>query len=150
MKPPVEQLPPELSTLTVYLTDPKTSEHSSESSVHHNMPAPALSDDIPDGGYGWVVVSACSLITYVFAPRSEPYFTILFHSRAFYVGGFNSWGVLQAGLSKDQVGQNFTLAFVGSRAVSWVAIGAVPNSWVVHRLGTQRAAILGCFCSDLV
>ncbi|KAG6376060.1 major facilitator superfamily domain-containing protein [Boletus reticuloceps] len=84
-------------------------------------------DEVPDGGYGWVVVSACSLIT------------------AFYVGGFYSWGILQAGLANQKFAQDSTLAFVGSVAVSWVAIGAVPNSWVIHWLGARNAAMLGCF-----
>lgn len=28
----------------------------------------ATIDDMPDGGYGWVIVAACSLISYVFFP----------------------------------------------------------------------------------
>ncbi|KIJ69501.1 hypothetical protein HYDPIDRAFT_24336 [Hydnomerulius pinastri MD-312] len=83
-------------------------------------------DDIPDGGYGWVVVSACSLIT------------------AFFVGGSYSWGVMQAALANEKLAPDSTLAFIGSVAVSWVAFGAVPNSRVIRWLGTRNGAILGC------
>jgi hypothetical protein len=42
---------------------------SNSHSVEDCPSAPQLSapplDDVPDGGYGWVVVLACSLITYV-------------------------------------------------------------------------------------
>ncbi|KAH0830492.1 major facilitator superfamily domain-containing protein [Lanmaoa asiatica] len=126
MKTPVRQPPKELTSLSVYFDENKTSDLSSP--LQHNPSVTALPvDDVPDGGYGWIVVSACSLIT------------------AFYVGGFYSWGVLQARLANQKIAQDSTLAFVGSLAVSWVAIGAVPNSWVIHWLGTRSAAILGCF-----
>ncbi|KAF8841176.1 MFS general substrate transporter [Paxillus ammoniavirescens] len=90
------------------------------------LSAPPL-DDVPDGGYGWVVVSACSLIT------------------AFFVGGSYSWGVMQAELANEKLASDSTLAFVGSVAVSWVAFGAVPNSRVIRWLGTRNGAVLGCF-----
>ncbi|KIK91438.1 hypothetical protein PAXRUDRAFT_67464, partial [Paxillus rubicundulus Ve08.2h10] len=53
---------------------------------------------VPDGGYSWVVVSACKLIT------------------TFFAGGSYSLGVMQAQLANEKLASDSTLAFVGSVA----------------------------------
>lgn len=69
MKSPVQQPPPDSPTLSVHHSELK-----SEPSLQHEPPVSALPiDDVPDGGYGWVVVSACSLITYGLFPRFDTY-----------------------------------------------------------------------------
>lgn len=150
MKTPVQQPPiPELSSFSPHLDEGKISDQSSSRQREPSASALPVDGDPPDGGYGWVVVSACSLITYGLVPHFKLYSIVLLNPRAFYVGGFYSWGVLQAGLANEKVAPDSTLAFVGSLAVAWVAMGAVPNSWVIHWLGARSAAILGCFLLGL-
>ncbi|OBT40008.1 hypothetical protein VE00_09406 [Pseudogymnoascus sp. WSF 3629] len=51
---------------------------------------------VPDGGYGWVVVFACSVLCFWF------------------VGTTYSWGVIQAALVEQNLSSPATLSFVGS------------------------------------
>ncbi|KIY53295.1 MFS general substrate transporter [Fistulina hepatica ATCC 64428] len=91
------------------------------------LPPPDAFDSVPDGGYGWVIVAACSMIMF------------------FSVGGTYSWGVIQARLAAENLAKNSTLAFIGSLSTSFVALGAIANGHVIRLLGTRNAAILGCF-----
>src|SRR5271170_597862 len=61
----------------------------------------------PDGGYGWVVVFACSVLTFWF------------------VGTSYSWGILQAALTQQQLSAPSTLAFIGSLAPAFISILAL-------------------------
>lgn len=67
--------------------------------------------------------------------HTQPSYSILGHSTP---KGF-------IGLANENSSQDSKFAFVGSLAVSRVAIGAMPNSWVIHYLGSWNAAIMGCF-----
>jgi hypothetical protein len=80
---------------------------------------------VPDGGYGWIVVSACSLLTFWF------------------VGTTYSWGVIQDTLVEQKLASPSTLAFVGSVAVACNAAFAVVSSRLVRALGARKVAILG-------
>jgi hypothetical protein len=80
---------------------------------------------VPDGGYGWVVVSACSLLTFWF------------------VGTTYSWGVIQDTLVEQKLASPSTLAFVGSVAVACNAAFAVVSSRLVRLLGARKVAMLG-------
>ncbi|MCJ1225546.1 hypothetical protein MMC12_002195 [Toensbergia leucococca] len=51
---------------------------------------------VPDGGYGWIVIFSCSLITW------------------WYVGTTYSWGVIQAALVEHKLSSASTLSFVVS------------------------------------
>ncbi|KAI7190247.1 hypothetical protein KC352_g21748, partial [Hortaea werneckii] len=73
---------------------------------------------VPDGGYGWVIVSCCSLFT-------------------FHFNGLNgSWGILQNHLLEKHLPSvpTYTIAFVGSFALATeVAFGVLSArlvSWV--------------------
>ena len=82
---------------------------------------------IPDGGYGWVVVTACSTVT----------FTIN--------GWSGSWGILQTALLQEHVqsGSTTSLSFVGSLSIAMaVALGlfAVRLS---HLIGSRNSMLLG-------
>ncbi|KAH7889786.1 major facilitator superfamily domain-containing protein [Phlebopus sp. FC_14] len=103
----------------IELSSPSPSSTACSSGTPENVSSAHPADDVPDGGYGWVVVSACSIIT------------------AFFVGLSYSWA--------EKLAPDSTLAFIGSVAVSCVAFGAVPNVPVIHWLGTRKAAVLGCY-----
>ena len=81
--------------------------------------------DVPDGGYGWVVVTACSFLTFWF------------------VGTTYSWGVIQDSLVEQQVASASTLAFVGSVAVACNAAFAILSGRLVRRFGARKIAMSG-------
>ncbi|ETW79330.1 MFS monocarboxylate transporter [Heterobasidion irregulare TC 32-1] len=87
----------------------------------------ATIDDLPDGGYGWVIVAACSLISF------------------FHIGLTYSWGIVQARLSASHLAKDSTLSFIGSTAVAFVSFAALVNARIIRRLGTRNSALLGCF-----
>ncbi|CAK5284521.1 unnamed protein product, partial [Mycena citricolor] len=80
---------------------------------------------VPDGGYGWVVVASCAVITWWF------------------IGTSYSWGVMQAALVQQGLGSSSTISFVGSTAVACISGLAIINARVIRLLGTQRTALLG-------
>lgn len=84
---------------------------------------PEPDDAVPEGGYGWVIVAACAVLTF------------------FNVGLMYSWGVIQARLSAQSLGSTATLSFIGSLASSFVASFAIVNSKIIRRLGTRNSAV---------
>ncbi|KAL4999331.1 major facilitator superfamily domain-containing protein [Aspergillus recurvatus] len=90
------------------------------------MQASAEADSqLPDGGYGWVAVSGCSVLTWWFTGTSY------------------SWGVLQAALVKDGVSSASTLAFVGSLAVACISFLGLLNATLIRKFGTRACGVLG-------
>ncbi|KAF8894392.1 major facilitator superfamily domain-containing protein [Infundibulicybe gibba] len=83
-------------------------------------------DDIPDGGYGWVIVAACSVMMF------------------FSIGLTYSWGVIQARLAAENLGPDSTLAFIGSISVSFISFGAVLNGRIIRLLGSRNSSFLAC------
>jgi hypothetical protein len=81
--------------------------------------------DIPDGGYGFVVVAACAVITFWF------------------VGTSYSWGVIQSALVDQGLSQPSTLAFVGAFTAACIAFLAIINAKVVTTIGARRTGLLG-------
>lgn len=79
----------------------------------------------PDGGYGWIVIGACSVLTFWF------------------VGTAYSWGVIQAALVKDHVSSPSTLSFVGSLTTTFISILALVNAGVIRKIGARSTAMLG-------
>jgi len=82
-------------------------------------------ESAPDGGYGWVVVAACSVMTFWF------------------VGTTYSWGVIQDALVESGLSKASTLAFVGSLAVACNAAFAIVNARLVRAIGARKVAFLG-------
>ncbi|KAJ5901660.1 hypothetical protein N7495_002188 [Penicillium taxi] len=80
---------------------------------------------VPDGGYGWVVIFACAVLTFWF------------------VGTSYTWGVMQAALVDRKGYSSSTLAFVGSLSPSCISLLAVPNATVVRKIGARFTALLG-------
>jgi hypothetical protein len=80
---------------------------------------------VPDGGYGWIAVFGCAVITWWF------------------VGTTYSWGVIQAALVEEGVSEASTLSFVGSLTVACIAFLAVANARIVSGMGAQKLGFLG-------
>jgi hypothetical protein len=80
---------------------------------------------VPDGGYGWVAVFGCAVLTWWF------------------VGTTYSWGVIQAALVEESLSEASTLSFVGSLTTACVAFLAVMNARIVSGMGAQKLAFLG-------
>ena len=88
--------------------------------------ASRLADEsAPEGGYGWAIVAACSVLTFWF------------------VGTTYSWGVIQAALVESGLAKASTLAFVGSLAVASNAAFAIVNGRLVRAIGARNVAFLG-------
>lgn len=85
----------------------------------------AADSEVPDGGYGWVVIFSCALLCFWF------------------VGTTYCWGVFQAALVEQGVGSASTLAFVGSLTTACISFMAVLNARVVRKLGTRLSGMLG-------
>ena len=88
--------------------------------------ASLLSDEaVPDGGYGWVVIAACGVLTFWF------------------VGTSYSWGILQASLVRSDLASISTLSFVGSITAAAIAIMALVNARIARAIGARKTGLLG-------
>jgi MFS family permease len=84
--------------------------------------------EVPDGGYGWVIVTCCAVITWWF------------------VGTTYCWGVIQGVLVKEGLSSPFTLSFVGSLATALNAFLAIGSARIIRRFGVRATAMTGiCF-----
>jgi len=86
---------------------------------------PTPDTPVPDGGYGWIAVLGCAVITWWF------------------VGTTYSWGILQAALVRQGLSEASTLSFVGSLTVACIAFFAVANARIVTEIGAQKLDFLG-------
>lgn len=84
-----------------------------------------VDSQLPDGGYGWVAVSGCAVLTWWFTGTSY------------------SWGILQAALVNDGVSSASTLAFVGSFAVACISFLGILNATLIRKFGTRVCGVLG-------
>lgn len=80
---------------------------------------------VPDGGYGWVIVSASAVITFWF------------------VGTSYSWGVIQKALVDEGVSNASTLSFVGGVTPMFISLLALFNARMVRAIGARSVALLG-------
>ncbi|PLB43461.1 MFS general substrate transporter [Aspergillus steynii IBT 23096] len=87
--------------------------------------------EVPDGGYAWVVISACAVVTWWF------------------IGTAYCWGVLQAALVREGVASSSTLAFVGSLAPACISFLGIVDARLIRKVGTQRSAVAGIFLVGL-
>ena len=82
---------------------------------------------VPDGGYGWVVIFACSVITFWFS------------------GLTGAWGIIQTALLSTTLKDEapYTTAFVGSLGITiCVAFGLIAVR-IMRLIGVRNAAVLG-------
>ena len=112
--------------LNSVLADDQDSEHTDYFDETSRVAA-NLTTAIPDGGYGWVVVFSCSLLT--------------FHLNGW--GG--SWGIIQAHLLETTLSAvpTSTLTYVGSLSISvGVALGLVSTR-ITRMIGARWSATVG-------
>lgn len=107
-------------------------------SVASRTPAPASNDDassillasqaadsaVPDGGYGWIVLFGCSVITWWF------------------VGTSYSWGIIQAALVEQGLAAPSTLSFVGSLSPTFIPILALINARIIRYIGARNTGVI--------
>ncbi|KAL1852098.1 hypothetical protein Daus18300_012310 [Diaporthe australafricana] len=112
---------PELSEFDRH--DNNINEPSTSDAIFH---ASQLADAaVPDGGYGWVIASACAVITWWF------------------VGTTYCWGIIQSALVTEGLATPATLSYVGSLTVSFVSILALASATVIAHVGARNTALLG-------
>ena len=91
-----------------------------------DAPASAVAA-IPDGGYGWVVVFACSVITFMIN------------------GWTGSWGVLQTAILQTQPieGSTTSLSFVGSLGIAMCVCLGLASVRLSRLIGARYSMLLG-------
>jgi MFS transporter, MCT family, solute carrier family 16 (monocarboxylic acid transporters), member 3 len=84
---------------------------------------------IPDGGYGWTVVFACSVVTFMIN------------------GWSGSWGVLQTALFQTypNYGSTSTLSFVGSLSIALCVALGLASVRLSQLIGARYSMLLGVF-----
>lgn len=85
----------------------------------------AIDNTVPEGGRGWIVIAACSVVAWWF------------------VGTSYSWGIIQDALVVEGVGSPASLAFVGSLSTGLISALAIVNARVVRWLGARYTTLLG-------
>ncbi|PGH12479.1 hypothetical protein AJ79_04223 [Helicocarpus griseus UAMH5409] len=106
--------------------------------IESNPPTEDISDEViqayciahsqvPDGGYGWVVVIACAIISWWF------------------VGTCYTWGIYQAALIERNLSSPSTLSFVGSLTFAGISFLAIVNARLIRNFGARVIAIVGIF-----
>lgn len=88
---------------------------------------PSAVEAIPDGGYGWTVVFACSVITFMIN------------------GWSGSWGVLQAAILQTQPiqGSTTSLSFVGSLSIAICVCLGLASVRLSRMIGARYSMLLG-------
>ena len=95
-------------------------------SNHPNVPDTAV-EAIPDGGYGWIVVLACSVVTFMIN------------------GWSGSWGILQTALFQTYPHQESTtsLSFVGSFSIALCVAFGLACVRISRVIGACYSMLLG-------
>ncbi|KAI0516757.1 major facilitator superfamily domain-containing protein [Xylaria bambusicola] len=104
----------------------------SSSTVDPVLEASRLADsDVPDGGYGWVVVASCAVLSW------------------WTIGTSYSWGVIQGYLVEDGLSTPAVLSFVGALGPTLLAAVAILNSRIMRMIGVRYTGMLGIFLIGL-
>ncbi|KAI1304534.1 major facilitator superfamily domain-containing protein [Xylaria venustula] len=96
------------------------------------LEASRLADsDVPDGGYGWVVVASCAVLSW------------------WTIGTSYSWGVIQGALVQEGLSTPAVLSFVGALGPTLLAAVAILNSRIMRMIGVRYTGMLGVFLIGL-
>ena len=104
---------------------------------------------VPDGGYGWILIAACGIVTFWFVGvfQSAGPITRRLLSKSSQpdplTGTSYCWGVLQAALVAQSLSSPSTLSFVGSLWTACIAVLALVNARIIRALGAQKTGLLG-------
>lgn len=90
-------------------------------------PSTNVTTAIPDGGYGWVVVTCCAILTFWFNGISA------------------SWGVIQAALLRSNLESTptSTISFVGTLGLATIVAFGLFGVRMMRLLGVRNTAVLG-------
>ncbi len=122
----------ELGSHTVLQREPIEAPNSDNESVDPVLEASRLADsDVPDGGYGWVVVASCAILSW------------------WTIGTSYSWGVIQGALVEEGLSTPAVLSFVGALGPTLLAAVAILNSRIMRTIGVRYTGMLGIFLIGL-
>lgn len=108
------------------LTQRDHNSSSANEEVDHIIQASRLADStVPEGGYGWIVIIGCAILSW------------------WAVGTSYCWGVIQNALVEEGLSSPAKLSFVGSMATALVAAFAIVNSRLTRLLGVRYTGLLG-------
>ncbi|KAI1199056.1 major facilitator superfamily transporter [Nemania serpens] len=112
--------------LTVLQREPVEAPRSVSESVDPVLEASRLADsDVPDGGYGWVVVASCAILAW------------------WTIGTSYSWGIVQGALVEEGLSTPAVLSFVGALGPTLLAAVAILNSRIMRMIGVRYTGMLG-------
>jgi len=101
---------------------------SGDDSVDPVLEASRLADsDVPDGGYGWVVVVSCAVLSW------------------WTIGTTYTWGIFQGALVEDGLSSPAVLSFVGALGPTLLAAVAILNSRLMRMIGVRYTGMLAMF-----
>ncbi|KAI0428553.1 major facilitator superfamily transporter [Xylaria sp. FL1042] len=122
----------ELAPRTLLQREPIEAPKSDSESVDPVLEASRLADsDVPDGGYGWVVVASCAVLSW------------------WTIGTSYSWGVIQGALVQEGLSTPAVLSFVGALGPTLLAAVAILNSRIMRMIGVRYTGMLGIFLIGL-
>ncbi|KAI0541050.1 major facilitator superfamily transporter [Xylaria digitata] len=106
--------------------EPIEAPKSDNESVDPVLEASRLADsDVPDGGYGWVVVVSCAILSW------------------WTIGTSYSWGVIQGALVEEGLSTPAVLSFVGALGPTLLAAVSILNSRIMRAIGVRYTGMLG-------
>ncbi|KAI0972706.1 major facilitator superfamily domain-containing protein [Xylaria arbuscula] len=122
----------ELRPHTVLQREPIEASRNANESIDPVLEASRLADsDVPDGGYGWVVVASCAVLSW------------------WTIGTSYSWGVIQGALVQEGLSTPAVLSFVGALGPTLLAAVAILNSRIMRMIGVRYTGMLGIFLIGL-
>ncbi|TGJ84925.1 hypothetical protein E0Z10_g3834 [Xylaria hypoxylon] len=117
---------------TIVHREPVEAPKSDDESVDAVLEASRLADsDVPDGGYGWVVVASCAILSW------------------WTIGTSYSWGIIQGALVEEGLSTPAVLSFVGALGPTLLAAVAILNSRIMRVIGVKFCGMLGIFLIGL-
>ncbi|KAF2968112.1 hypothetical protein GQX73_g5418 [Xylaria multiplex] len=112
--------------------EPIEAPKSDDESVDPVLEASRLADsDVPDGGYGWVIVISCAILSW------------------WTIGTSYSWGVIQGALVEEGLSTPAVLSFVGALGPTLLAAVSILNSRIMRTIGVRYTGMLGVFLIGL-
>ncbi|KAI3329086.1 major facilitator superfamily transporter [Xylariaceae sp. AK1471] len=112
--------------LTILQREPVEAPRNDNPGTDPVLEASRLADsDTPEGGYGWVVVASCAVLSW------------------WTIGISYSWGVIQGALVEQGLSTPAVLSFVGALGPTLLAAVAILNSRIMRMIGIRYTGMLG-------